>query len=163
VIRRWAAYAKAPACQGSQGTDAFSRMIFRSEAFTAFELENTLATSGSKTTTFVPCAYRRAYFPRTPCEKSYSSRIDSRLDLLGVFLIELALSTAGYSCTDDADIIASKSASCPATEGASLSRTRDYKSPLKCHWKILRTRNGGASITADVSSDENKHSSEDDG
>ena len=41
---------------GDQRTDAFSRMIFRSEAFTASELENTLATSGSKTTTFVPCA-----------------------------------------------------------------------------------------------------------
>lgn len=40
----------------SQRADAFSRMIFRSETFTAFELENTLATSGSKTITFVPCA-----------------------------------------------------------------------------------------------------------
>ena len=33
--------------------------------------------------------------------------MDSRLDLLGAFLIKFALSAAGCSCTDNADIIAS--------------------------------------------------------
>ena len=45
----------------------------------------------------------------------------------------------------------------------SLPRKRDHEPPPKCHWKILRTRNGGGSIIADVSGDENRHSSENDG
>lgn len=82
-------------------------MIFRSETFTALELENTLATSGSRTTTFVPCAERRAYFPRSPCEKSYSFRIGFRADLFDVFFIILAFPPAGPSGTDNANIIVS--------------------------------------------------------
>jgi len=88
--RKSAAYVRQRPDYGEPGKSArgcFLTNDFRSERFTAFELENTLATSGSKTTTFVPCAWRRAYFPRTPCEKSYSFRIDSRVDLLRVFLI----------------------------------------------------------------------------
>lgn len=72
-------------------------MIFRSETFTALELENTLATSGSRITTFVPCAERRAYFPRSPCEKSYSFRIGFRADLFEVFFIMLAFPPAAPS------------------------------------------------------------------
>lgn len=82
-------------------------MIFRSEMFTALELGNTLATSGSRTTTFVPCAKRRAYFPRSPCEKSYSSRIGFRAGLFDVFFIILAFPPADPSCADNANIIAS--------------------------------------------------------
>jgi CheY-like chemotaxis protein len=44
----------------------------------------------------------------------------------------------------------------------SLPRKRDYKSSPKCHWKILRTRNRSASITTDVSGDENERCFEDD-
>src|SRR5450755_4031115 len=58
------------------------RISFRSEAFTLLELGNFFAISGSRTTTFVPCAERRAYFPHWPCEKSYSSRIPFRVGLL---------------------------------------------------------------------------------
>jgi hypothetical protein len=35
---------------------ARSRISFRSETFTSFEVENTFATSGSSTSTFVLCA-----------------------------------------------------------------------------------------------------------
>jgi len=44
-----------------------------------------------------------------------------------------------------------------------LSRKREGHPPREWYSKILRTRNGGARITADVSSDENKRSSENDG
>src|SRR6185436_18197603 len=59
----------------------------RNERFTASALGNTFATSGSSTTTFVPSAYRRGYFPRTPPAKSYSCRISGSLDLRSVFFI----------------------------------------------------------------------------
>jgi len=36
--------------------DASARMSFRSDAFTFFDVGKTFATSGSKTTTFVPSA-----------------------------------------------------------------------------------------------------------
>ena len=44
----------------------------RSAWLTDRESRNTRATSGSSTTTLLPAAYRRAYLPRTPPEKSYS-------------------------------------------------------------------------------------------
>ena len=47
----------------------------RSAWFTAALLGNTSNTSGSITTTFVPCAYRTACFPRTPLLKSDSGRM----------------------------------------------------------------------------------------
>jgi len=48
-----------------------------SASLTAFEVLNASATSGARTTTFVPRAKFAAYFPRTPPEKSYSGRISS--------------------------------------------------------------------------------------
>ena len=36
---------------------------------------------------FAPSPYRRAYFPRTPCEKSYSSRNSSTRAVPGSFFI----------------------------------------------------------------------------
>jgi hypothetical protein len=41
---------------GGFHADASARMSFRSDAFTFFEFGKTFATSGSKTTTFVPSA-----------------------------------------------------------------------------------------------------------
>ena len=49
----------------------------RSASLTARLSGNTSATSGSSSTTFVPCAYRAAVTPRTALEKSYSGRIVS--------------------------------------------------------------------------------------
>lgn len=64
------------------GSDPYraARRGFRPEAsatarrirLTDRESLNTLATSGSRTTTLLPFAKRRAYLPRTPPEKSYS-------------------------------------------------------------------------------------------
>src|SRR5437016_7405289 len=42
----------------------------------------------------------------------------------------------------------------------SLTRKRDYESPLMCDWKILRTRNGGAAIASHIWGDENENSPE---
>ena len=86
--------------------DTGRRISFRSEAFTLFELGNLFATSGSRTTTFVPCAERRAYFPRSPFEKSYSPSIPFCVGLLD-FFIKLALSPAGSPRANDANIVAS--------------------------------------------------------
>lgn len=86
----------------------FRRISFRSEALTLFELVNFFATSGSRTTAFVPCAERRAYFPRSPREKSYSSRTPFCVGLLD-FFIKLTLSPAGWPRADDANIIGSLS------------------------------------------------------
>src|SRR5438093_477246 len=77
----------------------------RNALFTVSLLGKTLATSDSKTTTFAPCANRRAYLPRTPREKSYSARICESADLLARFFIGLSLSFADASGADDADII----------------------------------------------------------
>ena len=79
----------------------------RKELFTALELGKTLATSDSKTTTFVPWANRRAYLPRTPFEKSYSSRMGGSADLLLAFFIRFAFSFAGAARADHADTITS--------------------------------------------------------
>lgn len=57
-------------------------------------------------------------------------------------------------------VAVSRSAENPFISLYSLPRKRDYESPLKCHWKIRRTRNGGAAMTADVLADENKDFSE---
>src|SRR6266545_3059878 len=77
----------------------------RNELFTVSLLGKTLATSDSRTTTFAPCANRRAYLPRTPREKSYSARIGEPADLLARFFMRLSFSSAGASGADDADII----------------------------------------------------------
>ena len=59
----------------------------RRASFTDFESRNTLATSGSRMTMFAPSPYRSAYLPRTPPEKSYSSRNSSIRPVSGSFLI----------------------------------------------------------------------------
>jgi hypothetical protein len=105
--------------------DASARMSFRSDAFTFFDVGKTFATSGSKTTTFVPSAQRRAYFPRRPCEKSYSSRIPFRSDLLDFLFIKSVLSTAFASGADDADIIAPVSVNDNEQIAAKCSADRD--------------------------------------
>lgn len=50
----------------------------RSAWFTDRESRNIRATSGSNTTTLLPVAKRRAYFPRMPREKSYSFNNSAR-------------------------------------------------------------------------------------
>ena len=58
-----------------------------SASFTDFESRNTLATSGSRMTMFAPSLYCSAYLPRTPSEKSYSSRNSSIRAVSGSFFI----------------------------------------------------------------------------
>src|SRR6476661_7502887 len=79
-------------------------MTARSARFTAVAVGNTAATSGASNTRFVPSANRAAYFPRTPPEKSYSSRISSRATArfdLFTFFIHSPFPTAGGSSADD--------------------------------------------------------------
>ena len=77
----------------------------RNELFTALALGKTFATSASKTTTFVPCAKRRAYLPRTPRQKSYSGRMAGPPVLLVACFINFSFSFAGAPGADHADII----------------------------------------------------------
>lgn len=53
----------------------------RGAELTAAESGNSSATSGSRTTMLVPSAYRLAYFPRTPPERSYSGRIPATTEV----------------------------------------------------------------------------------
>ncbi len=63
----------------------------RSASFTAAESGKTSATSGDKRTRLVPAAYRAAYLPRTPPEKSMSGTRDGDEDLLLFFRILMSL------------------------------------------------------------------------
>ncbi len=81
----------------------FARL--RSELFTASAFGKIFATSGSNTTTLLPRAWRRAYFPRTPFEKSYSRSIP--LFFSRAFFIIPSFSSARDSRADDANIVAS--------------------------------------------------------
>lgn len=84
-------------------------MTTRNALFTALAVGNAAATSGASKTMFVSSANRAAYFPRTPPEKSYSSRIFSRtagrLRLLG-FFIRFPFPTASGSSADDTGDVA---------------------------------------------------------
>lgn len=61
------------------------RAIVRNASLTARASGKISATSGSRRTTFVPCAYRSLVTPRTAFEKSYSGRIVKiRSCLLGI-------------------------------------------------------------------------------
>src|SRR5262249_8908481 len=79
-----------------------TRVNVRSASFTAFESGKMAAMSGSRTTRFVPWAYRAAYLPRTPLLKSYSSS-KSGSRFLGAFFIILPLPTSCDTSTDDAN------------------------------------------------------------
>ena len=86
------------------GVGGSARISPRNAAFTARAVGNAAATSGARTTTFVPCAYRFAYLPRTPPLKSYSARMGlSRTWPVG-FFISAPLAAAGLACTDEADV-----------------------------------------------------------
>jgi len=84
-------------------------MTARNALFTALAVGNSAATSGASKTRFVPSANRVAYFPRTPPEKSYSTRIPSlTLALFGLlgFFILYPFPTAGGSSADDTGDVA---------------------------------------------------------
>src|SRR5687767_15975484 len=80
---------------------AISEMSLRRARFTASELGNFSATSGSRTTTFDPSANRLAYLPRTPPEKSYSGRMSSSDSLC--LLIAAYFSWCRLARADDPD------------------------------------------------------------
>lgn len=81
--------------------------ILRRARFTEAESGKAAATSGSRTTTFVPSAYRLAYLPRTPPRKSYSGRMVSGSDTFsGFFFIDLALKARRRPGIDKANRIA---------------------------------------------------------
>src|SRR5436189_32260 len=75
-------------------------MSSRSARFTASEVRKTFATSGSRSTTFVPLAQRAAYLPRTPPAKSTSSGISGSLGWFFFIGCSLAppLDFAGDQC-----------------------------------------------------------------
>jgi len=80
----------------------------RSASFTCSVVRNSRATSGSRTTTLVPCAYLAACLPRTPMLKSYSGRIVSLSSegfLLVCFFIAFPFSPCCSSGTYDSDPI----------------------------------------------------------
>ena len=80
----------------------------RSASFTCSVVRNSRATSGSRTTTLVPCAYLAACLPRTPLLKSYSGRIVSLSSegfLLVCFFIAFPFSPCCSSGTYDSDPI----------------------------------------------------------
>jgi len=105
--------AKAPRCQaqgkpGKGERTRVSRQLLRQNLFpladdasqraqrtVTVSLLGNLGHVGFQTTTFVPCANRRAYLPRTPREKSYSARICEPAGLLTRFFIRLSFSFAG--------------------------------------------------------------------
>src|SRR5205823_5544715 len=67
---------------------------------------NSAATSGSRTTMFVPSRKRWAYLPRTPPVKSYSGRRSSlESEGLSVFFIGLTLTARRRSGVDNANLI----------------------------------------------------------
>ena len=78
----------------------------RSASFTDFESRNTLATSGSRMTMFAPSRYRSAYLPRTPREKSYSSRNSSIRAVSGSFFIPSPFSCCRQPSIDQTNRVA---------------------------------------------------------
>src|SRR3989304_7486325 len=85
----------------------------RRASFTAIASGKSSATSGSKTTRFVPAAKRAAYLPRIPPRKSYSGSGSSAFtccfgDRLGrAFFIHPPFAARGGSRADDLnDILA---------------------------------------------------------
>src|SRR6266508_950780 len=78
----------------------------RRASFTVWESGNTFATSGSSTMTLLPDANRFEYFPRTPFEKSYSSR-PLPLELVLFFAIVPGFPPSSAPRADDTDILSS--------------------------------------------------------
>ena len=79
----------------------------RSASFASTAVGNAVATSGSRTTTELPTAYRDAYLFRGAPRKSYSGKISSagirrlRIPLLTVFFIVSPLTPGRDPGTDD--------------------------------------------------------------
>ena len=76
-------------------------------SFTSSAVGNWLETSGAKTTTLVPDAYRAACLPRTPLLKSYSGRIllEMRVFILTCFFILSSFISSRESRADEADSV----------------------------------------------------------
>ena len=92
--------------------DVRTRIVFpesltsvRSASFTASESGKISATSGDKRTRFVPAAYRAAYLPRTPAEKSISGTGEAEWDLPLFFRILMSLASIGVPSTENASDI----------------------------------------------------------
>ncbi len=86
------------------------RATFRRERralFTATELRNALATSGSRTTTFVSVATRSAYFPRTSLPKSERlySGLSSSTALRLPFFINPPFLSCYHTSADNANFL----------------------------------------------------------
>src|SRR5436190_21281938 len=88
--------------------DVRTRVVFpesltnvRSASFTASESGKISATSGDKRIRFVPAAYRAAYLPRTPPEKSISGTEEVEEELL-FFRILMSLAPIRAPCTENA-------------------------------------------------------------
>ncbi len=87
-----------------RGETRVSLASVRSASLTAWLSGKSCATSGSRSTTLVPCAYRAAVTPRTALEKSYSGRIVSPSAagfLVLVVFIFPSLVARGQSGADD--------------------------------------------------------------
>ncbi len=84
----------------------------RKASFTSPEVGNAAATSGSRTTTELPAAYRDAYLFGAPLLKSYSGRISSaptRFATSPLFRVLFIVFTFAPGCrarTDDANCLA---------------------------------------------------------
>src|SRR5437762_2186084 len=77
----------------------------RSASFTAAESGKISATSGDKRTRFVPAAYRAAYLPCTPPEKSISGTGEAEEELPLFFRIFTSLASIGVPGTENASDI----------------------------------------------------------
>ena len=86
-------------CMARRGRAGSVRQSFRRAALTARAVGNASATSSSSKSTFVPCANRFAYLPRTPPLKSYSARMvsTSRTRLGFFFFMDTPLAAAGWA------------------------------------------------------------------
>jgi len=74
----------------------------RKASFTEAESGKTSATSGDKRIRFAPAAYRAAYLPRTPPEKSMSGTLLGGADLAFFLCILSSLTYVGTPGTEDA-------------------------------------------------------------
>lgn len=85
------------------GRRGLARINLRKAVLTAVEVGNTFATSGSRSTMFVPSAYRFAYFPRTPPVKLISRSSGSGSSGRLRFVIRSSLCAGRRAGADDSD------------------------------------------------------------